>query len=98
MYTCLRKKNLLRHGSATFPLKSTKSQFFSILQFYYINFSGSKIPWLIFFLFIALFNFLSNGILIIKFDALTSRKIIFKQHMKYVSVKFFCFFFKLTKC
>ena len=43
------KKNLLRHGSATFPLKSTKTQFFSILQFYYIIFSGSKTPWLIFF-------------------------------------------------
>ena len=42
---------------------------------------------------IAFFNFLSNGILFIKFDALTARKIIFKQHMKYASV----IFFKLTK-
>ena len=47
--------------------------------------------------FIAFFNFLSNGILIIKFDALTTRKIIFKQHIKYVSVKLL-FFLKLTKC
>ena len=35
------------------------------------------------------FNFLSNDILFIKFDTLTARKIIFKQHMKYVSVMFF---------
>ena len=43
-------------------------------------------------LFIAFFNFLSSGILFIKFDALTAREIIFKQHMKYVIVKFFvCF-------
>ena len=38
------------------------------------------------------FNSLSNGMLFIKFDALTARKIIFKQHMKYASVKFFGFF------
>ena len=43
------------------------------------------------FLFIAFFNFISNGNLFIKFDALTAMKIIFKQHMKYLSVKF-CFF------
>ena len=38
------------------------------------------------------FNFLSNGFLFIKFDALTARKIIFKQRMKYASVNVFFFF------
>ena len=91
MYICLRKQFfLLRHGYATFPLTSTKNQFFSILQSYFnYNFSGSKRPWLLNkFCFIAFFNFLSNGILFIKFDALIARKIIFKQHMKYVGVIF----------
>ena len=36
------------------------------------------------------------SILFIKFDALTARKITFKQHKEYVSVNFF-FFLKLTK-
>ena len=73
-------------------------QYFAVLLY---HFSESETPWLINkFLFSAFFNFLSNGILIIKFDALTTRKIIFKQHIKYVSVKllFFVVFFKLTKC
>ena len=74
-------------------------QYFAVLLY---HFSGSETPWLINkFLFIAFFNFLLNGILIIKFDALTTRKIVFKLHIKYVSVKllfFVVFFFKLTKC
>ena len=36
---------------------------------------------------------ISFPIVSFKFDALTARKIIFKQHMKYVSVKFVCVFF-----
>ena len=48
-------------------------------------------------MFIAFFNFLSNCILFIKLDALTAKKITFKQHMKYVSVKFFFLFFFFFK-
>ena len=72
-------------------------QYFAVLLY---HFSGSKTPWLINkFCLLRFLNFLSNGILIIKFDALTTRKIIFKQHIRYVSVKFVVFaFFKFTKC
>ena len=91
MYTCLREQNFpLRHGYATFPLTSTKNQFFSILQSYYnYNFSGSKRPWLMNKFCLLRFSISYPMV----FDALTARKIISKQHMKYVSV----IFFKLTK-
>ena len=89
---------LLRHGSVTFPLTSTKYQLFSILQLNCIIFSTSKRPWLMNkFCLLRFVNFQSNDIRFIKFDALTARKIISKQHMKNVSVTFFCSFLKLTK-
>ena len=62
-------------------------QYFAVLLYHF--FSGSKRPWLTNKMcYCVFFNFLSNGILFIKFDALTAGKIIFKKHMKFVSVKF----------
>ena len=87
------KKKSFRHGSATFPLPSTNSsfQYFAVLLY---HFSGSKTPWLMnkfcLLRFSISFPMLS---FFFKFDALTARKLIFKQHMKYVGV----FYSKLTK-
>ena len=95
MYTCLRKKSFTS-WLCDVPVDVNENSVFQYFAVLLYHFSGSKTPWLI----NKFFNFLSNDILIIKFDALTTRKIIFKQHIKYVSVKllFFCCFFKLTKC
>ena len=97
MNTCLGKQNfLLRHGSETFPLTSTKNQFSVFCSFtIIIIFSGSKRPWLINKFCLLRFSISFPMVsFFIKFDALTVWKIIFKQHMKYVSVNLFL---KLTK-
>ena len=94
MYTCLRKKSFTS-WLCDVPVgvnENSAFQYFAVLLY---HFSGSETPWLINKFCLLRFSMsLTNGILIIKFDALTTRKIIFKQHIKYVSVKllFFCCF------
>ena len=81
----MRKQNFrLRHGSAMFgKISFSVSCSCTII----INISGSKRPWLMSKLCLLRFSISFP----IKFDALTARKIIFKQHMKYVSVKLLFF-------
>ena len=91
MYTCLRKKSFTP-WLCDVPVDVNENSVFQYFAVLLYHFSGSKTPWLINkFCLLLFFNFLSNGILIIKFDALTTREIIFKQHIKYVSEKLLFF-------
>ena len=72
MYTCLRKKSFTS-WLCDVPVDVNENSVFQYFAVLLYHFSGSKTPWLIKKLFIAFFNFLSNGILIIKFGALTTK-------------------------
>ena len=62
-------------------------QYFAVLLY---HFSGSKTPWLMNKFCLLRFSISFPMVsFFIKFDAVTTRKISFKQHMKYVSVIFF---------